>query len=880
MADFDRSLATRHTLLKSLGVESRSTRRKFIKGLGFVGALLLAAQTGVMAMMFSSPSGQALRNAEDRVIFNMNYSYIDNDFKFINRFGPSGLLPEWSTWIGATNFTSDMVDENGYPLSTAHAGRMIGGVRLLPSAVQSRIVIKWDGQGTLQITEISGTFGTWSAVGGTAVNCSFSATASGGSVIGSGSGASIELDRVGGSFGSTNLRITATTGGDHLRNLRFYYKADEADFLAGKLYRRGYKDTLIKLNPGALRFLWWIEPASFIDFTTRLVPGESGVTKNLNNQSPPYLTASFSGTSNQYTLASATGMPGSMQNGEVVLCRFGTTSVKGGRLLVSSIPQTVNPVVTVTTAHSYVVGDKVLFLAWTNASTFTGMQQMHMVVANVLDVPSSTEFQIDVDTTSFTANVANVLYCCSYVSLDVGGRGAYPIIHPQTGLNNSSANMYEQQPVNWAITGDIAVDTYRFLRFDKSMKMNSTLDGAWVVYPPGHTNGSANGCVPLEYCIKLINELNEETTKGPINAYVLIPVSGILEGGIDEDYTVDREFAVNTCNVCLNGANGYAGLDPRARLLVEYGNEQFNPRIEMWTSDYCVTRGRRQWGTQPWGNYVNLAAFATFKGCIMAYNITQAFPAEVASKRITLMQSSGQYASYVDGNQLIGINGNTQINTDPLNTWGGAAPCTLFHHYLTTNYMGGYWSGLAGWPTDPEVLAATWQAAVNSGDLATASATISTMVDAMNSTFGGNSIQSFLQSIWPTNQASLTKAGGGSLAMYEGGWDWAVTESAFAELGPKMSATKRAFLLACAQSPQWATMSDYFIKQSNALGIKYPACLNMMGFYSSDTTSSGWRERWGYAWPSTVGPNNVEGSQLLSNPCFAAIVALNNSAPD
>src|SRR5205814_1881807 len=79
--------------------------------------------------------------------------------------------------------------------------------------------------------------------------------------------------------------------GAYLKNFRFYQLADETDFLAGKVFRAGFKQSLVNLNPSAIRFLNWhgSSAARGNRFENRKLPTSAGYSYFTNwTASPSY----------------------------------------------------------------------------------------------------------------------------------------------------------------------------------------------------------------------------------------------------------------------------------------------------------------------------------------------------------------------------------------------------------------------------------------------------------------------------------------------------------------------------------------------------------------------------------------------------------------
>ena len=108
--------------------------------------------------------------------------------------------------------------------------------------------------------------------------------------------------------------------GARLHDLQFYRLEDEADLLAGKIFRTPYKQSIIDLCPSAIRFMDWVggNNSKLSRFESRTLPAYAAWGSSNWVASPAYGTTS--GT-NQYSLDFANGMPAAPMHGEIVTCR-------------------------------------------------------------------------------------------------------------------------------------------------------------------------------------------------------------------------------------------------------------------------------------------------------------------------------------------------------------------------------------------------------------------------------------------------------------------------------------------------------------------------------------------------------------------------------
>lgn len=137
--------------------------------------------------------------------------------------------------------------------------------------------------------------------------------------------------------------------GNPAKNPLFYRSEDKADLLAGKIFRTGFKQPIVDLNPGALRFMNWCgggHANSPNRMEYRMLPQTGGYSYNAADYlaSPAY--GDLSGV-NQYTLAAVTvgtagnpkTTPASYLNGEVVTGRqpVANGAVRMGQRFINAI---------------------------------------------------------------------------------------------------------------------------------------------------------------------------------------------------------------------------------------------------------------------------------------------------------------------------------------------------------------------------------------------------------------------------------------------------------------------------------------------------------------------------------------------------------------
>lgn len=231
--------------------------------------------------------------------------------------------------------------------------------------------------------------------------------------------------------------------GSFANNLRIYQQQDAADMAAGLLFRKAFKQSLVNLNPSAIRFMNWFEGggASIIRFENRRMPGTVGVNGTTDwLQSPAYgniagvnqwtLTGVTSGGAVQPTVGNPKLTPVSDFNGEIVTCRmptanYGVRASNGTLATVTAITNANPGAVTTNIPHGYQTGDKVVHIIPGN------MPRLNYFPVTIT-VVDTTHYTIGIDTTSFGTfnNALSNQFTTIYLSLAVGGRNAYPIMQP------------------------------------------------------------------------------------------------------------------------------------------------------------------------------------------------------------------------------------------------------------------------------------------------------------------------------------------------------------------------------------------------------------------------------------------------------------------
>jgi hypothetical protein len=360
--------------------------------------------------------------------------------------------------------------------------------------------------------------------------------------------------------------------------------------------------------------------------------------------------------------------------------------------------------------------------------------------------------------TRFIVTAASV--AIEYFSLDVGGRGAFPILQGY-GAPLGQASY----PTSYFAAGQ-----YVTFYFDKSISgrkdgSGNWIKGAWLTNASvNSTNGTSlphSGGVPIEVCTALINELNAMRPKSPIHMWITLPFNSLLS--MDPDYSATSNFALGTIDVILNGANGFPGLKDGIGLIVENSNETWN--FAFIACDYYVSRGFQRWGA-PNDN----SSFSTLRSCIVVSDVKKVFRDQRIKYVLGMQGTVGVF-----GGNSARINGTRLLLADPLNPTPGQPPILAHDAICIAAYVRSadtpslescltLWESAAG---DQALEAAAYQKYV-SGILNSGNETI-------NRYFGINGFKNGLLQSYAATAQSFGKVA----IMYEGGWDQAASFSSF-----------------------------------------------------------------------------------------------------
>lgn len=831
------------------------------------------------------PLGQspaALGALSQRSVLNVSYINDVAHYSFINHVleGDGFVTPRGSTYIGVNPSWMELIDQTtGYPNNATASGKDFGGGLKFPDSTKfaGPYVITWDGAGTFQITQ-----GTWTETNNTGTTYTKVSNGKWTNVAGQTAYIVANLSGWAGAPQLVGAYFTATGGtGGFARNLRIYRQADEADLLAGKVYRTAYKQQLLDHDPSAIRLMNW--SAGNNDhgtrFEDRVLPTAScyGKTGGSFISSPIYGTTSGS---MQYTLPFvSTGTrqtPASMTQGETVTCRIGSKFVGGpaygscpANITAISTPVGGTTRVTTATPHGFSVGMKAFHLI--NAGS--GVPKMDRYPAAVTNVVSTTQYDITYSISGQTAYTGSGGTVQAYPSLNVGARGEYPLMFDS---GNTLAAAYGDDGNGLYLHAE----SLRTFYFDKNMigvsdGAGNYLKGAWLFDPDGgDINGHWDG-IPLEILTKLFVELNQMSPAQAISMWVCYPHRGLLS--IDPDYSSASNWAIQATNIILNGNTvggiPYPGLKtgaPNAKLIIEYNNEIWNlgPHQGYWHNWYSQSR---------WGVQFKPDAYALRATC-MARDIKLAYPLEaqivlvmgLSATGMTHGDFFGNYASW-NGSSTPGDTGNYYTTDTAVVSGSWGAPKTWFNACAfapyfepgPTYYDG---TGTGSFNDDSAMYAGT--APYGSPNQAQAITNfINAGISSVDSTVALND-HLVMQDQYIANMGT-----GQYVIQYEGGPNWDPTIGAHVNDPPGythlVTAANSTLMNAAYRSAQLGTaMTNYM----NSMCAKSKSA--MPAIYLSVNAG----QRWSFATPDSyaVG-SSVEGSNLTSNPAWTALNTRNST---
>ncbi|MEH2614490.1 hypothetical protein V1293_006779 [Bradyrhizobium sp. AZCC 1693] len=736
---------------------SNMNRRTFLQGVSaasltsMLPAAALAGPVPLAAPSISSgtPSLRSVINIGFAAGGGSEYRFIDH-FLIAEQFGPVGN--SWST--GSTWMQS--IGNDGYPVISIKASdnKPFGGGVRIPASFQygevgsgQYYVLRWKGNGEVRLSLQAG---SWAYQASKSINAT--QVSSDRWRTTSGSDTYIVLS-FSGPAQLFSLIVYATDGtGARLRNVQFYRLTDEADLQAGKIFRTPYKQSLVDLCPSAIRFMDWVggnnaKQARFD--TSRTLPmyaawgGSSGGGGNSNwVASPPY--GQTTGV-NQYSLASVTGTPATPLQGEVVTCRIGSGMVRAGSKAITAVTNS-NPGRVTAKAHGFATGD---IISHRFASGV--MPKLHLLPCTITVIDQD-NYSIGIDTTTF-GSFSGAAQANQFISLNVGGRGAYPVTFP-----------IPTTPASYYGNGYIASGDYKTLVFDKTIAAQTDgagnyVYGVWMFNDLGANNGHDGG-VPLEICTALVNEVNAMRPARPVHMWMNIPHLGLCS--MDPDYGLESSWGIQAVNVILNGANGFKGLSSGLQLFVEFSNETWNSGGSAFAQTYyCAYRGSLRWPTAGPSDYASMVSLRS------VVNVEDIKKSAFNNPRLKFVLS-GQGTLGISGLNLARIDGTKFYLNDPLNVWGPTIAPMAHHDFFS---FAGYFLPNTSFDTaNLDAYAISW--AKSAGNAAAQELICAAYVKGIvDPALGGNETLDRYGTVLLPVYISKMKSYGKSVIMYEGGWD-------------------------------------------------------------------------------------------------------------
>lgn len=821
-----------------------------------------------------------------RSVVNVNFLG-EFHYAFINHFlnGDGSNSPVGSAYSTTSSTWMQLIDSDGWPNNSGATEQHGGSIRVPdPSNFAGPYVLTWDGDGTVA-------FGgaTWTVTTGSSSN--YTENSNGNYTNTTGSKPRIILT-VSGFTNPALIQLYCTsnnpahTAGRWLKNIQFYRLEDEADLQAGKLFRSGFKQPFVAMNPAAIRVMNWSggSASTNIRWENRNKPSIGGFAVGANFvASPPY---GVSSGTNTVTVSSVTGTPASMTHGEVATFRIGGNST-GNYVSVTSVTNANPGVVTTDSAHGFSTGDRVYHQAQNN-----GMPNLHRLPVTIT-VISSTSYSIGLDTTTWGTYTIpsdgggpHPAVVCQYITLNVGGRGEYPVVM-----------LDGKQPV--ASYGNLTAHSYQTCFFDKTLSAitngsgsivtpisDGGTGGVWLTVGPN--GGGHSGEVPIEYLVALCNEINAMSVaqgiSSPVGLWVNVPHGGISKG--DPDYSTASDWAYNLVQVALSGNTvsgvSYAGLTSAATLYVEYGNENWNTGGGFWGTAHQMWRSYMKW---PAGGQTNLVDVQALRSIQMVNSIkdalpTHTFPGDSRIKLILGIQPYGSTTTFFAGPNQGDPNYNKCFGTtvtndggyfyvgDSLNT---AATAAIYQHDAVClapyiDFLDTYLTG--GFPTD-------------ASNYSTAPST--SLANAVSNLTGAGGYIEYYTAARNRVTAGISAVGKDYIE-YEGGQNWELkTGQGYGSI--TLTSTETTFLQALTKSTQWRDAQlNYFAGVDSISNAGMPALYITTA--AGDPLTS-YDPRWAYAWPDSYA-GGVEGQGLGNsatlttgnNPTWVGIAARNQAIND
>jgi hypothetical protein len=817
------------------------------------------------------------------------------DYAFINHLlqATSFMSPAGTAFATTTNTWPSLLDANGYPNSSASTGNF-GGAFNIPDVnnFSGPYVLTWNNDATVSLATAHG-FVTFTEQNS---NTTYTKNSNGNWTNKTGQTAYIVMDITASSPYDAgpqliDITITSTGGTDgYATGFKFYRQADESDLLAGKVFRQAFKQPIVNLNPVAIRSMNWLGGNSDPNcrFENRTLPTNAGYWASSSGgfganwvASPVYGVTSGV---NQMTLAAASPTtanpkttPVAMTHGEIVTCRIGSGMAGGGARTISSIANGPNPLVTCTASVPFSNGDTIVFPTVALTGSWAVLKYFPMVISNV----SGSTFNINgIDSSSWGTYAFSGVGCCEFVTLNVAGRGTYPVVYPGgSGFISQFGNTY------------LNTNDYKTFTFDKTFASQTDGSGNWV---PGawinatvssSAGGGMNGGVPIEIITALVNEVNEMSVaqgiNNPVHLWMCVPAAAMMS--MDPDYVSSSNWPVNAVNVVLNGANGYAGLTNAALLFLQQSNELWNGADTQ--TIYYSWRGFYRWPASGQGDVVDMTAL---RSVCMARDVKAAFPNNPRLKFILAGQAGEGSGSPANVFSPSSANyrvcyGYTYYNNDTLVTSGNwGTPISNYDAFAVAPYLdppNSYWGGqfstpttgdsalyATGNPTSQATAITNFVAQVTSGAAGSPNSTIDIYCNPSNPAAG---VISAIASGLPSGKPCIN---------YEGAMDWPVSGTVG---GYTMTAADETFVTAVINSSQWATAQLAFFNACATLpNFAMPSVYIEIGTWLPGPSGVS-NQRWSFCAPDTyplpIG-SGAEGAALTAQNALWPALSSRNQA--
>jgi hypothetical protein len=674
------------------------------------------------------------------------YRFIDH-FLNAEQFGPISGWTTGPTWMQS-------IGSNGYPnisLKATDNKPFGGGVRIPASFQYGEVgsgqyyVLRWKGNGDVKLS-LNG--GSWTYQGSKSTNATQVGSDRWRTTAGSDSYVVLNFTGPAQLFPVYVYASDPTNNGAFLQNLQFYRLEDEADLLAGNVFRKAYKKSLVDLCPSAIRFMDWVggNNSKLTRFESRTRPNYAAWAGSSNwVVSPPY--GETTGT-NQYALAAVRGTPAAPLHGEIVTCRIGASMMRAGSKTVTAITNS-NPGRVTAPAHGFATGDIIV-----HQFPVGVMPKLNLLPCTVTVIDADS-YSIGVETTT-SGSFSGTVKASQFITLNVGGRGVYPVTFP---IPTAPASTFGDK---YMAAGD-----YKTFIFDKTIAAQTDgagnyVHGVWMFNDLGAKNGHAGG-VPLEICAALVNEVNAMGPARPINMWMNIPHLGLCS--MDPDYAAESSWGIQAVKLVLNGGNGFSKLTNAAQLLIEYSNETWNSGGSAFAQTfYCAYRGFLRW---PASGATDYSSMASLRSVINVEDIKKA--SNNARVKFVL---AGQGTLGISGLNAARIDGSKFFLNDALNVWGPTIAPMSHHDYFA---FAGYFVARSSFDTAYLAsLTNSWIASIgnSAAEEVACAAYVKALVDPA---VGGNeTVDRYRLSLLPAYAAKM-KSYGKYAIMYEGGWDRDIT---------------------------------------------------------------------------------------------------------